>query len=85
MIAIFTGEIRTRVTPGVTLGDIIETDKITLVAESFSYDVLTEDRGNLYLFVVLKRSPKPVSVISRSVSMGGRTDRVMTEFDSLSK
>jgi hypothetical protein len=67
----------------VTLDDVTETDKITLIAKSFFNDVITEDRGNLYLFVVLRRSPKPVSVISRSISIMGPTDRVMIEFSAL--
>jgi hypothetical protein len=83
VVAIFTGEVRTRVTPSVTLGDVTETDKITLVAKSFFNDVMTEDRGNLYLFVVLRRSQKPVNVVSRSISIMGAKDQVIAEFGPL--
>jgi len=83
VIAIFTGEVRTRVTPSVTLEDIAATDKITVIAKSFFNDVITDDRGNLYLFVVLKRSPKPVRVVSRSISIRGASDHTIAEFGAL--
>jgi hypothetical protein len=82
-IAIFTGEVRTRVIPGITLADVAESDKITLTAENFFNDVITDDKGKLYLITVLKRSVKPVRVIGRSISLMGPSEQVLAEFEPL--
>jgi hypothetical protein len=83
VIAIFSGEIRTRVIPAITLADVAEGDKITLTVQNFVNDVITEDKGNLYLITVLKRSAKPVRVIARSISIMGPSEQVIAEFDAL--
>jgi hypothetical protein len=83
VIAIFSGEVRTRVIPAITLADVTEDDKITLTAQNFVNDVVTDDKGNLYLFTVLKRSAKPVRVIARSISLMGPSEQVIAEFEAL--
>jgi len=83
VIAIFTGEVRTRVTPSITLANAAEASKITLTAEYFINDVITKDRGNLYLIAVLQRSQKPVRVIARSISLQGSSEHVIAEFKGM--
>ncbi|WP_020174734.1 hypothetical protein [Methyloferula stellata] len=83
VIAIFTGEVRTRVIPSITLADVADGDKITLTAENFFNDVITEDKGNLYLITALKRSVKPMRIIARSISIHGPSEQVIAEFPAL--
>jgi hypothetical protein len=84
VIAIFTGEVYTHVIPSITLANVVEDDdNITLTAQNFVNDVITEDRGNLYLITMLKRSAKPVRVIARSISIQGPSEHVIGEFAAL--
>lgn len=86
VIAIFAGKVRTRVLPSINLLDVVEGDKIDVTTMNYVYDVIRAETANLYLFVVLRRSTKPVRVLAKSYGLmrsPQESTEVLMEFDAI--
>jgi hypothetical protein len=69
VIAIFMGRVRTSVIPSINLEDVTENDNVDVAVRYFVNDVVRDDWANLYLFVVLPRTVKPVRVVAHSYGL----------------
>jgi hypothetical protein len=86
VVAVFTGSVRISVIPSVSLAKVVEQDAIDITVDNYVNDVIYDERANLYLFVVLRRSAKPVRVIGRSFCImchPQETVQVLEEFKAM--
>jgi actin-like ATPase involved in cell morphogenesis len=86
VVAVFTGSVRISVIPSVSLAKVVEQDAIDITVDNYVNDVIYDERANLYLFVVLRRSAKLVRVIGRSfciMCQPQETVQVLEEFKAM--
>jgi hypothetical protein len=86
VVAVFTGSVRISVIPSINLANVVEHDAIDVTVDNYVNDIIDDERANLYVFVVLRRSSKPVRVIGRSfciMCQPQETVQVLEEFKAI--
>ena len=68
VVAIFGGATPANV-PAISLYRVVDAGIIEVTTMNVANDIFTNQISNLYLFVVLPRSPKPIAIVARSYAL----------------